>query len=377
MFAASLWRELATVGPHGRAHWPAVRVGLSVSLPLAACIASGHVAWAPYAVFGAINSAYGKQLDYGARLSAQVGMGLALTAAVFVGTCAGILAPGSMLAVGAMSGFSMLGCLLARTRGWLPVPSLFLVFAVGTLSSYQHSRADLVLALVLPVGAAGFAIVLGQVGRKLPTSRRPRLPAPERSSVRAEVSLVAGQLDLLVHGVSPLLAGAVALGSGLGHPYWAAVTATVPLGGSTLAARTGRAMMRVVGTLVGVLLAYVLLAGDPSPWLLVAAVAVLQVITELFVARHYGIAVVAITPMALILTRLGGGAVTVERLVLDRVAETILGAALALAVLALARPVEAAQARRSSGVATAPPGSTRRGARGARRDGSAPDGRHR
>jgi hypothetical protein len=68
---------------------------------------------------------------------------------------------------------------------------------------------------------------------------------------------------------------------------------------------------------------------------LVLAIAILQVITELFVARNYGIAVVAITPMALILTHLGAPE-PLDRLVLDRVVETLLGAAATLLVIALA-----------------------------------------
>ncbi|MFB9955511.1 FUSC family protein [Cellulomonas denverensis] len=343
-----------------------------MSIPLAVCVALGRLDWAPYAVFGAINSAYGKQLDYGPRLRAQAGMGLALTAAVLAGTGVGISGAGSFLTVAAMAAFSAIGSVLARTRGWLPVPSLFLVFAVGTLSSFPHAVGDLVLALLLPAGAATFALGLGQVGRWLPTSRRPRQPAPARVSLRAHLSQLTGRFDLLTHALGPLLAGSVALVAGLGHPYWAAVTATVPLAGSTLAARASRATLRVGGTLVGVLLAYALLAGDPSPWFLVGAVAVLQVLTELFVARHYGIAVIAITPMALILTRLGGGTASVDRLVSDRVVETVLGAAVALAVLVAVRPLELAALRR--GAAGPPPGSTRPAARADRTGSSAPDG---
>ncbi|MFC4614592.1 FUSC family protein [Cellulomonas algicola] len=351
---SSLRRELLTVGPHGHAHWPAIRVGLSVTVPLVACLALGHPGWTPFATFGAMCSVYGKQLDYAARARLQAGTGLALVAAVVAGTAAGVVAPGSLLAVATMAVFSALGCVLARVLGWSPVPSLFLVFAVGTLSSYAHPASDLVPAVVLPTAAAALAVALGQVGRWLPTSRRPRVPAPAPSPLRAALASRTVVVDVAVHAAAPLAAGAIALAAGLGHPYWAAVTATVPLVGPTPVARVGRAAQRVAGTLLGVLVAAAILAGDPSPWVLVAWVAALQVVTELFVARHYGIAVVAITPMALVLSWLGGGPTTLDRLVVDRVVETVLGAAVGVLVLALARLLDPPRRRAATGRAAVP-----------------------
>ena len=75
-------RELVTVGPHGHAHWPAIRVGLSATLPLAACLAAGHPEWSPYAGFGAMSSIFGRHLDYGPRARAQAGTGFALATEV-------------------------------------------------------------------------------------------------------------------------------------------------------------------------------------------------------------------------------------------------------------------------------------------------------
>ena len=364
-FAAAWWGEVVRVAPHGHAHWPALRVGISVTAPLAIAVGVGHVGWAPYAVFGAIASAYGKQLDYGERLRAQVETGAALTAAVVLGTAVGVIAPASWLAVLAMAAASVSGLLLTATRGWLPVPSLFLVFAVGTLSSYRHRASDLVLALVLASAAAGLAVALGQVGRRLTTSRRPRSAAPPREQLRSVLRRPGARADALVHAAAPLLAGLVAVAAHQGHPYWAAVTATVPLVGPSLASRVGRATLRTLGTLAGVLLAAVLIDHAGSPWVLVVDVAVLQVLTELFVARNYGIAVVAITPMALILSHLGSPE-PVGRLVSDRVIETVLGAVVAVVV------VVAVHLRTTWGPTFSVRRSTRRVAPAARTGGSAP-----
>lgn len=337
-FARVWWGEVKAFAPHDHAHWPAIRVGISVTLPLALTLALGHVDWAPYAIFGSVNSAYGKHHNYDARLRVQVGTGLALTAAVFTGTAVGAIAPASLLAVIAMATFSVLGYLLAKVRGWLPIPSLFLVFAVGTLSSYEHRWSDLILATMLPLLAGGVSVLIGQLGRLLPPSPRARQVAPVQTPLRQTLQASPVRLDLLAYFLGPLLAGTAATTAGIGHPYWAAVTATVPLTGANLAAQVARATLRLAGTLAGVGIAYLLLAGPAPAWALVTAIAILQVFTELFVARNYGIAVIAITPMALILTYLGSPE-PVDVLVVDRIVETAIGAVVTVLLLVAVHPL--------------------------------------
>lgn len=307
-------------------------------MPLALCVVLGQVDWVPYAIFGSINSVYGKQLGYGPRLRAQMVTGAALIAAVFAGTAVGVVAPGSWIAVVTMALLSLGGYLLSRLEGLFPVPSLFLVFAAGTLSSYRHHWSDLGLAVALPALSAALGIGLGQLGQWSPGSRRRRLPNPRPTPISQVLRTPGGPLALLTHLLGPLLAGGLALATHIGHPYWAAVTATVPLVGATLAAQVARATLRFVGTLAGVGVAFLLITGTDGAWALVVAVAVLQVFTELFVGRNYGIAVIAITPMALIMSHLGApGPVWI--LVVDRIVETFIGAAVTLLVLVAVRPL--------------------------------------
>ena len=61
-----------------------------------------------------------------------------------------------------------------------------------------------------------------------------------------------------------------------------------------------------------------------------------SIVTELFVGRNYGIAVVAITPLALIIGYLASPTPLVP-LLIDRVVETLLGVSVAVVVLLLVR----------------------------------------
>jgi hypothetical protein len=270
------WTEIVTVRPHHGAHWPALRVGIAVTVPLAALLLAGRPEWTPYAVFGSLGAVYGKHHDYPARLRAQTGVSLALMIAIILGTVVGILTPGSLWAVAMMTAMSVLGYLLSQTLGWLPVPALFLVFAMGTISSYQHTWSDLPIAVIVSALAALLAIAVGQLGRLLPKSPRDKLPATPRVPLRALWATPRLWVELAAYGLGPLLAGSAATLIGIGHPYWAAVSATVPLSGATLASRIGRASLRLGGTVVGIGIAFAILNATPAAWILVLAVAALD-----------------------------------------------------------------------------------------------------
>ncbi|WP_036329259.1 FUSC family protein, partial [Microbacterium sp. B19] len=80
-----------------------------------------------------------------------------------------------------------------------------------------------------------------------------------------------------------------------------------------------------------------------SAWAVLLAAVVMQVGAELFVGRNYGIAMVFITPLALLMISLASPA-TPDMLLRDRVLETVIG----VAVGTLVAIVSAALRRRAS-----------------------------
>jgi uncharacterized membrane protein YccC len=127
-------------------------------------------------------------------------------------------------------------------------------------------------------------------------------------------------------GVAALLAGvagALLVGT---HWYWAMVGAVAAVGGAHVTARLIRGVQRLVGTLLGVLIAAGLLALDLPPWVVLLVAVALQAGAELFVGRNYGIAMLFITPLALLMVSLASP-VAPEMLLRDRVIETVIGVA--------------------------------------------------
>jgi uncharacterized membrane protein YccC len=99
-------------------------------------------------------------------------------------------------------------------------------------------------------------------------------------------------------------------------------------------ARLLRAGHRLVGTAAGLLVAAALLALHPSGWALVALVALAQFGAELFVLRNYSVAMLFITPLALLMNA-AAGQVDPGRLLADRAVETALGVLVGVAVTLL------------------------------------------
>jgi uncharacterized membrane protein YccC len=104
----------------------------------------------------------------------------------------------------------------------------------------------------------------------------------------------------------------------------------------TLAGQLLRGAHRVIGTTIGLGLSAVLLALRPQGALLIAVIVALQVAAELFVGRNYGLALVFITPLALLLGEIVSSHPSGSLLV-QRGVETVIGVVVAVAVTLLVR----------------------------------------
>ncbi|ALR11694.1 hypothetical protein BST43_18315 [Mycobacteroides saopaulense] len=165
---------------------------------------------------------------------------------------------------------------------------------------------------------------------------RPSIWYRLRRSVRfrSHATITAGRV-----GVACLGAGVLSAAVGLTRPQWAILSALViiHLGPDRLHGSV-RGLQRFAGTVIGLVLFAVLYQLSLTGYALIAAVATLQFCTELFLPRNYAVAVIFVTPIAL----LSAGVVTLQgsvtSIVRDRLAETIIGVAVAMASMYLIAP---------------------------------------
>jgi uncharacterized membrane protein YccC len=198
--------------------------------------------------------------------------------------------------------------------------------------------ADLAAAAVLSAGVAAFAVLLGALDVAWARSRPPRTarrpapppPAPVEHPFHRRVVQAARCAGAVV------VAGTVATAAGIGHPYWAMVSAVVPMAGHTYPEQVVRGVHRLAGTLAGLLAAGVLLGLHLPAAASIVVIAALQGGAESMVTRNYGLALLAITPLALLLGQLAAPA-TVWPLIGDRAAETGIGVVVGLIAVTITR----------------------------------------
>lgn len=99
---------------------------------------------------------------------------------------------------------------------------------------------------------------------------------------------------------------AVALASGyllkIDNPYWIPVSTAAVMQGASLYHIRQRTVYRILGTFVGLGVCWALLNVIHTPLLICISIILLQFIVEMLIVRHYALAVIFITPMAILLT---------------------------------------------------------------------------
>ncbi|PPF75620.1 FUSC family protein [Pseudoclavibacter sp. Z016] len=372
------WRDLVTMGPYRRDHWVALRVALAIGAPLVLLWATGSMQLAIFAVFGAFTSVYGRGLDVFARLRLQSIAAGALLVSVGVGALISLSPERGLLVLPIAAAWAFLMSLLGDRVRWAPPGPMFQIFALAAIAALAVDGAVLLrglgVAVVTAVWSLLLGLVFGAVGELVDRGRAARAagggagapaqaPGPAfsgpaaagatasgasatgapASGASAVGSLSTGSIRSVrparstpvgrawMFAVGTLVAGAIPLLIGIGHPYWAMVSAIAGLSAATGFHRVLRATHRLVGTVLGLGVAAVLMAFEPSGLVVVLLVIALQGGVELFIVRNYTLGLLFLTPLVLVMGRLAGD-VSAGQLLLERGVETLIGVAVAVAI---------------------------------------------
>lgn len=311
----------------------AARVAIGLLVPGLALVLTGHPTWIMYAVFGSFAGMYGRGEPRPERFRHQFhGAGM-LATGVGIGTLLAHAQASAAVLVACVTAFATLGSVVTDRLQLRPGGPFFGIFALGATASVGPDLISWGAAVGICAGTAGYGVVLGLASPTVATSAQVRRPASALLAPSAVVHAVR-------YAVATGLAGAVGLLAGLDHANWAMASAAVPLAvvrsGEELALRAvvDRGVHRLVGTLAGLVVTAAVLLPHPSPTVLALAVIVLIFPTELFMSRHYGIALGFFTPLIMIMTDLAHPAAP-ARMLLDRGVDTAIGVAAAIAAAAL------------------------------------------
>ena len=341
-------RALHRLEPANNDHLAALRVAASVAVPSLLLMAAGRTDLIIYAVFGALTGMYGRLEPHQLRLRHQGQGALVLLTGVAVGTALSLYHLHSWWLVAVDATLAGVGSVYSDRVRLKPNGPFFGILALGACASVPLA-VPWPTAMLIAAGSSAFSILVGFSGwvrsRKWQPGAARTIP-PRSAAHRRELLIHAARYVLAVGA-----AGTVGVLSGSGHPHWAMAAAAVPLAGADLPSSVRRGVHRIVGTFLGLVVTAVVLL--PAPWtlaglspalrepahqaqVLALLVILFQFTTELFMTRHYGLAMVSFTPVILLMTQLASPA-DPQVLILERAVETLVGALTGILVVVSVR----------------------------------------
>lgn len=313
----------------------AVIAGLQASLAvLAALVLTLLSSWPELVGFpalGALAGLFGRFAPLPRRRRIVAGAALLLLLAVLFPSLASLYGASEwvlVLVLALVTGAST----MAVSRWSLGGPgAVIIVFAAG--ASLHPVATGRELAARLLATAAG-----GLIGW-LVCSLTDRLRAAEVRTLQIPAARIPPMSHQCIAGARIAAGAAVAAllawAAGGQHPAWAAIGATAVMQGEHLHVTMSRALQRLAGTVIGAGLVWLILAQQPPLWFIVLAVVVFQFLTEVIIGFNYALGQITVTPMALLMTMLASNAPMLGTMPLERVMDTLVGAAVGIVLAVL------------------------------------------
>lgn len=208
-----------------------------------------------------------------------------------------------------------------------PPGSLFFIMsaAIGAYSPIEVDQVPLFVGL-LTMGCLQACLIAFFYSLYV---LRKQAPQPLRALPPATFDFVI--FDSVVIGLFVGMSLVVAQALQLDRSYWVPVSCLAVMQGVSLRAVWNKQVHRIVGTGIGLILAWGLLTLPLDQWRVSLMMMALTFVIEILVVRNYGLAVIFITPMTIFLaeaTRLGQG--SADALLMARLIDTVLGSVVGL-----------------------------------------------
>ena len=315
--------------------WPiALQAAVAIGIPTVGFALAGRSDLGLLASTGGFLALYLAGRSRRERAARLPVIALGLIASVSLGVLASGSLLGSLLAVFAIAVVSATLC-LGFSVG--PPGALFFVLVGGVATHLAAPPAiggagidgALIVGLLVLGCVISYLVVLSPL--LLPSVRRRDAALHETSEPLRFVMDGISRTILIRLVIAGVIAVAVSAPLGLPRAYWVVLTVVVILqNGHTVRLSALRGVHRVLGTLLGLGVFALIALLAPEGVVLALVLMALQFVVEMVVTRNYGLALIFITPLAMLISTQGGH---VAEIIADRVLDTLIGTAIALAVL--------------------------------------------
>jgi len=318
-------RDLTTISPSDRRWQMPFAAALASGLPLLVGAYFDHLEYGLISSIGGLVFLYLPATPLSHRMVWLMSCGFGMAACYALGLMSHFVPP---LMVWVLAFIAILVTMVCRFYGMGPPGSLFFIMAAA-IGAYSPVE---VIEVPLRVGLITMGALLACLIAFFYSIYILRLVAPEPVPALPEPSFDFVVFDAIVIGVFVGLALALAQLLQLDRPYWVPVSCLAVIQGVSLRAVWNRQLHRLLGTALGLVLAWGILLLPLDKWSVALVMMLLAFVIETMVVRHYGFAVVFITPLTILLAEaatLGHG--SPSGLIEARLIDTVLGSLVGLA----------------------------------------------
>lgn len=311
--------QLTTINPSNRRWQMPVAAALSSGLPLLIGAYFGHMDYGLISSLGGLVFLYLPNTPLSHRMMWIMACAFGMAACYALGVMSHFFAP---IMMWMLVFIAILVTMVCRFYGVGPPGSLFFVMAAA-IGAYTPGE---IIEIPLKVGLFTLGSLLACLiaffysvysVRSQETQPVPPLPEPAFDFVVFDSVVIR-----LFVGVSLALAQLLQLD----RPYWVPVSCLAVIQGTSLRAVWHKQLHRVLGTCVGLLLSWGLLMLPLDTWRIAFLILILAFMIETLIVRHYGFAVVFVTPLTLFLAEAATlGHASPSALIQSRFLDTVLG----------------------------------------------------
>lgn len=291
--------HLLTVNQSRRPWHMPIIAAIAISFPIFVGAYFGALSSGIKASLGAmviLNLPFAGSLPY--RLITVMAWGFAMSLCFALGLIAQQI-PILRLPVFALMAFGII--IFGRYYRQSPPAGLFIMMAGAIALFIPVPLEQILTATGLVMLGSGFAMVMALFYSLFLLGTRRALAPPDYSyepDTISESFIVAGFVSLAL---------LIAVTLQMSNPYWAAVSCFIIIQGIHLRTIWIKQFHRLLGTLIGVGLAGWMLSLGLSMWGVAVSILIMMLCIESLVDRHYGSAVIFITPLTIFIAEYGSG----------------------------------------------------------------------
>lgn len=320
---ATLWQHiqpLIALNDHKRPWGGHLTVALSVGIPLLVGVWLNQFILGIVVSLGGLSSIYLRQTPLAHRMVTMALVGFGFCVSFTVSSLAGFHPLMVTLAIGLVA-FS--ATFVSRYFTMPPPGSFFFIMVACVASAMPYDLAALPqrIGLIFFGCMLASTLVLGYSWVQFMTNSTKGIHPGEPTEPRVvAIFLEAGTIAFFI-AASYLLA----IGLGFDRPYWAPISCLAVIQGASFRAVWHRNIHRIVGTALGLCLAWLIFSLEPNLWALALVVMSLSFTAEVLITRNYGFAVVFVTPLSIIFAEASQAVHDINNVIYLRMVDVILG----------------------------------------------------